>query len=56
MARTCPNCGADGVQVYRCKECDLEYCETCVVDDKCPDCASADRTDPGRAWWKFPQE
>jgi methionyl-tRNA synthetase len=50
---TCPNCGVSGVHIYVCKQCGTEYCEICIADDCCPDCGSPDRSDPGRAWWKF---
>ncbi len=52
----CPSCRAHNVQLFMCKQCGQEYCENCVLDDRCPNCESAERSEPGKAWWKFPRD
>ncbi len=55
MLESCVNCRAHNVQVFVCKQCETEYCENCIVEDRCPECGFPERTEPGRTWWKFPK-
>jgi hypothetical protein len=41
------------VQVFVCKQCNSEFCENCIAEDRCPACSFPERTEPGRAYWKF---